>query len=169
MIETITGIDYLSLIGYITAIILIVVGLAGTVVPALPGQPMIFVGAWLVAWLGDYVHVGSITLIILGVLTVIGLAVDWIAQTMGAQRAGATKYGIIGSMIGTFVGLFLGIVGILFMPLVGAFLGEFFAHRDLRLATNVGVATWMGMVIGTAVKLGLSFVMVGLLVAALLV
>ena len=62
-----------------------------------------------------------------------------------------------------------GIVGILVMPLVGAFIGEFWAKRDLLHAGRVGIATWIGMIVGTAVKVALAFMMLGILVVVLLV
>ena len=145
MLETLASIDWLNIVLWIVAVASIVIGVAGAVVPALPGIPMIFVGALIAAWIGDFAHITWVTLVVLGVLTIIGLAVDWVAQTMGAQRAGATKYGIVGSMVGTVLGLFMGIFGILFMPLIGAFVGEYIGQRDLRVATNVGWATWVGM------------------------
>ena len=83
----------------------------------------------------------------------------------GAQKAGASSYGIWGSVIGTFVGVFMGgLVGIFIMPLVGAFIGEFWAKRDYLHAGRVGVATWIGIVVGTAVKIALAFTMLGLMI-----
>ncbi len=167
MIDTLLSVDWTGIVLWICVVALILCGVAGTVVPALPGIPMIFLGALLAAWIGDFQHITWVPLVVLGVLTVIGLAVDWVAQTMGAQRAGASKWGIMGSLVGTVAGLFMGIVGILFMPLVGAFIGEYIAQRDLRVAGNVGWATWVGMMVGTVVKLGLSFVMIGIMCFAL--
>ena len=167
MLETLASIDWLNIVLWIVAVASIVIGVAGAVVPALPGIPMIFVGALIAAWIGDFAHITWVTLVVLGVLTIIGLAIDWVAQTMGAQRAGATKYGIVGSMVGTVLGLFMGIFGILFMPLIGAFVGEYIGQRDLRVATNVGWATWVGMLVGTALKLALSFIMIGIMCFAL--
>ena len=94
----------------------------------------------------------------------IGVVVDSVAQTAGAQRAGASKAGIIGSLVGTVAGMFLGVFGLLFMPLIGAALGEFWAKRNLIHAGRVGVATWIGMIVGTAVKIALAFAMTGILV-----
>lgn len=167
MIDTLLSVDWTGIVLWICVVALILCGVAGTVVPALPGIPMIFLGALLAAWIGDFQHITWVPLVVLGVLTIIGLAVDWVAQTMGAQRAGASKWGIMGSLVGTVAGLFMGIVGILFMPLVGAFIGEYIAQRDLRIAGNVGWATWVGMMVGTVVKLGLSFVMIGIMCFAL--
>lgn len=167
MIDTLMSVDWMGIFLWICVAAFIVVGVAGTVVPALPGIPMIFLAALLAAWIGDFEQVTWVPLVFLGILTIVGLAVDWVAQTMGAQRAGASKWGILGSLIGTVAGLFMGIFGILFMPLVGAFIGEYIAQRDLRIAGNVGWATWVGMMVGTVVKLALSFIMIGVLIFAL--
>lgn len=167
MIDTLMSVDWMGIFLWICVAALIVVGVAGTVVPALPGIPMIFLAALLAAWIGDFEQVTWVPLVFLGILTIVGLAVDWVAQTMGAQRGGASKWGILGSLIGTVAGLFMGIFGILFMPLVGAFIGEYIAQRDLRIAGNVGWATWVGMMVGTVVKLALSFIMIGVLIFAL--
>lgn len=166
MWETLSNVAWLDIGLWTVAVCFIVVGVAGTIVPALPGIPMIFIGAWIIAFVDDYQEITWVTLVILGILTVIGFAVDWVAQTMGAQKAGASKYGLAGSLVGTILGLFMGIFGILFMPLIGAFIGEYIAQRDLRIATNVGWATWIGMLAGTAIKLALSFTMIGIMVFA---
>lgn len=157
---------WVSILLWIIAIALIVIGLAGTIIPALPGLPMIFFGAWLIGYIDDYQLVGVTPIVTIGILTVIGLIVDWVGQSLGAKKAGATKLGIIGSMIGTFVGIFTGLWGLLFMPLIGAAIGEFIDHQDMIKSGKVGIATWLGMIIGTVVKLGLAFTMVGIIIAA---
>lgn len=148
---------------YAFAFVLILIGLGGTVVPALPGIPMIFGGAWLIAHLEDYQYFGTGTLIALGALTVISIAIDWVSQTMGAQKAGATKMGLTGAFIGTIVGIPFGLVGIFLFPVIGAFIGEMLGHRDMRLATKVSWATWVGMIAGIAAKVAIAFIMVGIL------
>lgn len=148
---------------YAFAFALILIGLGGTVVPALPGIPMIFGGAWLIAHLEDYQYFGTGTLIALGVLTVISIAIDWVSQTMSAQKAGATKMGLTGAFIGTIVGIPFGLVGIFLFPVIGAFIGEMLGHRDMRLATKVSWATWVGMIAGIAAKVAIAFIMVGIL------
>ena len=119
---------------YAVSFVLILVGLAGTIIPALPGIPMIFAGGWLIAYLEDYQFFGWGTLIALGVLTVISLIIDWVSQTMGAQKAGATKLGLTGAFVGTIVGIPFGLVGIFLFPVIGAFVGEMIGHRDMRKA-----------------------------------
>ena len=146
----------------ILAIILVVVGLAGTVLPALPGVPLIFGGLLLVAYLDGFNKVGVFTLVILGVLAVIAFAVDYVAAMMGAKRAGASRLAVIGATLGTIGGLFFGFVGIIIGPFAGAAVGEFIARKDALQAGKVGFATWLGIVIGTAAKLGIAFLMIGL-------
>ena len=146
----------------VLAIILVVVGLAGTVLPALPGVPLIFGGLLLIAYLDDFSKVGVVTLVILGVLAVIAFAVDYVAAMMGAKRAGASRLAVIGATLGTVGGLFFGFVGIIIGPFAGAAVGEFIARKDALQAGKVGFATWLGIVIGTAAKLGIAFLMIGL-------
>lgn len=157
---------WLDVLLWILAIASICVGLLGTMIPILPGLPMIFIGSWLAAWIDDYNEIGVTAVVIIGILTVIGLVIDWVAQTMGAKKAGASKLGIIGSFIGTIVGIFTGLWGLLFMPLVGAAIGEFIDHQDMLRSGKVGLATWIGMLVGTVIKLSLAFTMVGILISA---
>lgn len=154
---------------WIIAIGLMVVGFAGTIVPMIPGLPLIFAGAWLAAYIDHYDKIGVVTLVILAVLTIVGLVIDWVAQTLGAQKAGATKLGILGSLIGTVIGIFTGLWGLIFMPLIGAAIGEFIDHQDMLRSGKVGFATWLGMMIGIVIKLGLAFTMVGVVIAALII
>ena len=148
---------------YAVSFALILVGLAGTVIPALPGIPMIFAGGWLIDYLEDYQFFGWGTLIALGVLTVISLIIDWVSQTMGAQKAGATKLGLTGAFVGTIVGIPFGLVGIFLFPVIGAFVGEMIGHRDMRKAGKVSWATWIGMIAGIAAKLAIAFIMIGIM------
>lgn len=159
----------MDIVWWIVAVALMLVGVAGTVLPALPGMPFIFAGAWVAAAIGDYSQIGTKTLILLGVLTAIGLAVDWVASAMGAQRAGATKAGLVGAAVGTVLGIFTGLWGLIFMPLVGAAVGEFIGHQDLLRAGKVGVATWLGMLAGAVIKIAIAFTMIGIVAVALVV
>lgn len=162
--EWFTNFDWFALACWTGAFILIALGFAGTIVPAIPGLPMIAGGAWLIGWADHYEKVGWKTILFLAVLAVIGVVVDSVAQTAGAQRAGASKAGIIGSLVGTVIGMFMGLFGLLFMPLIGAAAGEFWAKRNLLHAGRVGLATWIGMIVGTVVKIALAFAMTGILI-----
>jgi uncharacterized protein YqgC (DUF456 family) len=153
---------------WIIAVLMVLVGIAGTVLPALPGVVLVFAGIVLAAWIDGFTVISGWTVGLLAVLTVIGVAVDYVAQMMSAQRAGATPLGIAGAAAGTIAGIFTGLVGLLFMPLVGAAIGEFIAHRDALRAGKVGLATWIGLLVGAALKLAIVFTMTGIFVAALL-
>lgn len=154
---------------WIVAVLLIVVGVAGTVLPALPGVPLIFGGVLLAAWIGDFQRISVFTVVVLAVLAVIGIVIDYVAAAISAKRAGASKEGIIGAAIGTVAGVFTGLWGLLFMPLVGAAVGEFMARKDMFRAGKVGAATWFGLLVATAVKLAIAFTMIGVFIAALLI
>lgn len=149
---------------WIAAVALVLAGLAGAVIPALPGVPLVFAGLWLAAWMDGYTRVGVFTLMILGVLMVLSFIADFAASALGAQRVGASPRAITGSVIGTFAGLFFGLPGLLLGPFVGAVLGELSARRTLDQAAAAGVATWVGLLLGTLVKLALAFTMIGVFV-----
>jgi len=153
---------------WVVAVVLIVVGVAGVVLPALPGIVFVYGGIVLAAWIDHFEQIKVGTVIALGVLAVIGMAIDYVATTVAAQRAGASKLGLLGAAIGTIAGVFMGFVGIFFMPLVGAAVGEFLARRDALRAGRIGLATWLGLLAGIVVKLAIVFAMIGVFVFALI-
>lgn len=133
------------------------------ILPALPGLPLVFAGMLLAAWAGDFQEIGWITLVVLGLLTVLSLAVDFFATMLGAKRVGASPKALLGAVVGTFAGLFLGgPIGLFAGPFIGALLGELWHGRELGKATKVGLGTWLGILLGTVLKLGLAFAMLGL-------
>lgn len=155
--------DNLTLYWIISGV-LVVLGILGTVLPGLPGAPLVFGGLLLAAWVDDFSRVGIVTLVVLGVLTLFSLAVDVIGAALGAKRVGASRYAIVGAALGTLFGMFAGFIGLVIGPLVGAVGGELLARRDVVNAGKVGLATWIGVLIATAVKLAVSFAMVGIFV-----
>lgn len=157
-----------SIVLYVLGGLLIAAGLAGIILPALPGVPLIFIGMLVVAWADGFTHIGPGMLMILGLLMVLSVVVDFIANLLGAQRAGASKLALLGAAIGTVAGLFFGIIGIVFGPFIGAVLGELAHSRHGGTAAKVGVGTWVGLLLGTVAKIGIAFVMLGIFVLALL-
>jgi uncharacterized protein len=154
---------------WVLCVVLMVLGLAGTVLPVLPGTLLVWAGIVLGAWIDDFARIGTTTLVVITVLAVLAWALDYAAGWMGAQRAEASKQALVGAAVGTVLGLFMGFVGVLFMPLVGAALGEYLARQDHGRAAKVGVATWLGIVVGLVAKVVISFIMVGIFIAALLI
>jgi uncharacterized protein len=148
---------------------LILVGLAGTVLPALPGTLFVLAGIVLGAWIDDFSRVGWGTVSVVVVLALLAWVLDYAAGLLGARKAGASRLALIGAALGTVVGLFMGLVGVLFMPLVGAAAGEYLARRDHQHAVKVGVATWLGIMAGLVAKVVIAFMMVGLFIGALLI
>jgi uncharacterized protein len=156
---------------YLIAAALVLIGLIGTVLPALPGLPLVFAGMLLAAWAGGFEQVGVATVVVLGVLTLLSLAIDFWATAHGAKRVGASRLAIIGAIVGTFAGLLFGPVGIFVGPFAGALVGELLHGRRLGIgplgqATKVGAGTWLGIVFGVVLKLTLAFAMIGLFALA---
>lgn len=154
---------------WILSAALILVGLAGTVLPVLPGTLLVWAGILLGAWIDDFTRVGVTTMVVVTVLALVAWALDYVAGLLGAQRVGASRQALIGAAIGTVIGVFMGLIGVLFMPLVGAAIGEFLARRDQIRAARVGIATWIGIMIGLIAKVVMAFIMLGIFVAALLI
>jgi hypothetical protein len=151
------------------AVVLIVAGVVGTVLPMLPGAALVFAGILLAAWIDDFQRVTMATVIVCGLLTLVAWGTDYASAMLGAKKAGASRLAVIGAAVGTVLGLFTGFVGLLFMPLVGAAIGEYVSDRDAVRAAHVGVATWVGLLLGTVAKVVVTFMMAGLFVAALLI
>lgn len=151
---------------WILAVVLVLVGIAGTVLPALPGTVFVFAGLLIAAWAQDFAQVSGWTVALLGVLTVLSFIVDFAASALGAQRVGASRAAVVGAAVGTVVGIPFGIAGLLAGPFVGAVVGELTAAPDLVKAGKVGIGAWIGFVLGTGLKLALAFAMVGIFAVA---
>jgi uncharacterized protein YqgC (DUF456 family) len=158
----------LTILIWILAVVLVVIGLAGVVLPALPGTLLIFAGLLLGAWADGFTRVGMWPLIAIGVIAVASYFVDFAATALGAKKLGASPRAMVGAALGTVAGLFFGLPGIVIGPFVGAVIGELTTHRDLAKAGKAGVAAWIGFAIGTAVKVALAFLMVAIFLAAML-
>jgi len=151
---------------WVLSLILVGVGLAGVLVPGLPGTPLVFGALLLAAWADGFQNVGVGTVVILAVMTILAFGVDFLSASLGAKRAGASREAVIGAALGTLIGIFFGFVGIILGPFVGAVTGEFLARRNLGQAGRAGAATWIGFLLGIGVKLVLAFTMVGVFVLA---
>jgi uncharacterized protein len=145
---------------------LVVIGIIGTVMPALPGAPVVFVGLLIAAWAEGFQKVGWFTLSVLAVLTLLSFVVEFFASSLGARRVGASWAALFCAAAGAIVGLFFGLPGFILGPFVGAVAGEYAARRNWRQASRVGLGTWIGMLLGIAGKLTLVFTMVGIFLTA---
>jgi uncharacterized protein len=147
---------------WVLSLMLVGMGMAGILVPGLPGTPLVFAGLLLAAWADGFQNVGAGTIILLAIMTALAFGVDFISSSLGAKRAGASREAVIGAALGTLVGIFFGFLGIVLGPFIGAVIGEFLARRNLEQAGRAGAATWLGFILGIGVKLVLAFAMVGI-------
>lgn len=154
---------------YVVAALMVLLGLAGIILPILPGVVLVFAGMLLAAWVGGFVVIGPWTVGILAGLTLLSLLVDVLASVAGAQRVNASRQALLGAFLGSLIGLLFGLPGLILGPFVGALLGEYLHVRDLSRASRVGVATWVGLLLGAVLKAALALVMLGVFVFALLV
>lgn len=157
-----------NILWYVIAGILIVAGLIGSILPNLPGIPVMFGGMLLAAWVDDFQRIPVWVVVFLGILAAFSIVFDFLAGTYGAKRYGATKAAVWGALVGTIVGFFFSIPGIILGPFVGAAIGQLASGGGLEQAARVGVGTWIGLLIGTAMKLGVAFMMLGTFAFALL-
>jgi uncharacterized protein YqgC (DUF456 family) len=152
---------------WVLSAVLVLMGLAGAVLPLLPGTLLVWAGLLLGAWIDDFTRVSVLAVVFITLLAALAWALDFVAGLMGAKRAGASRLALVGAAVGTIVGIFMGLVSVLFMPLVGAAIGEYWAQKDQQRAAKVALATWVGLLVGMVAKIAISFVMVGIFLVAL--
>lgn len=151
------------------AIGLIVIGMAGTVLPGVPGVAAVFGGMLLAAWIDGFARIGAPTLVTLGVLTALAFVADIVGSLIGAQRVGASRLALAGAALGALVALPFGIFGLMVGPFFGAVIGEFMARQRLDAAARVGIGTWLGLAVGSLAKIALVFAMLGVFAAGYLI
>jgi hypothetical protein len=146
--------------------VMVVIGLVGVVMPALPGHVLILAGLIVAAWADGFTHISPWTLGVIAVVAIASYAIDFVSAAVSAKRLGASKDAMIGAAFGTLGGLFFGLPGLIAGPFVGAVIGELIASRNLRQAGRAGVAATIGFAIGTALKVAFAFVMIAIFAAA---
>ena len=151
-----------TILWWVLAVLIVISGLIGTVVPVIPGIPMMFAGLLLAAWSTDFETVGWGTLAVLAVLTVFSIIIDFLAAAFGAKRLGASQRAFWGATIGAVVGIFFGLFGIILGPFIGAVAAELSAGQGAQQAGRSGYGVWLGIVLGTAAKLAIAFLMIGI-------
>ncbi len=154
-----------DLLFYVIATLLVVAGLAGTMLPVLPGTLLVFAGLFLAAWTGGFARVGAMGLFIIAVLALLSVAVDFLGSLAGARRVGASPMALAGAGAGAVLGIFLGIPGLVLGPFVGAVAGELLARRGWKQAGRVGLGTWLGLALAAVSKLVLAFLMIAVFAA----
>lgn len=130
----------------------LVIGLLGSVVPVLPGVPLSYAGILLLHFTDKY-QFSTTFLIAWGIITIAVMLLDVILPMLSTRKFGGTKAGVRGSLIGTFVGFFLGPWGIIVGPFFGALAGELLVGKQPRPAIKSALGAFVGFLIGTLSKL----------------
>ena len=146
---------------WIVGIVLIAVGLAGIVLPAIPGVPLVFLGVVAVAWADGFQKIGGWTLGVCGVLTILAVAVDYLSGALGAKKFGATRWGVVGAFVGIVPGIFFGIPGMILGPAIGAVAFEYWKNPDFKAASKAGAGVMIGFAIGIVAKCALALAILG--------
>lgn len=147
---------------WIVVALLVLVGLAGILLPMLPGVPLLFGGLLLGAWIDGFTRVGTIAVVAIGVIAVLAWLVDLVSSLITTKSAGASRQAMIGTVIGGLVGIIAGLPGIILGTVLGAIIGEIMASRNAQRAGKVGIAAGMGFVLALVVKLILAMAMLGI-------
>jgi uncharacterized protein len=148
------------------AVLLVLVGIAGTILPALPGLPLVWGGLMLAVWADGFQHVSGWTMVLLACITALAMALDFVSSLYGTKVAGASKWAMAGAGAGTIVGIFFGLPGLLLGPFIGALLAEWIYQENLGQATKAGLGAWLGLAIGTAAKMAAIFTMLAIFASA---
>lgn len=154
----------------ILGVICLLVGLAGCILPVLPGVPVAYGGLWLLHATSK-VQFGWRFLLVWGIVTVVVQILDAVVPVWGTKVMGGSKAGVWGSTVGLIAGLFLGPWGIVLGPFVGAVAGEILANRNengmsLEQALKAGAGSFVGLLTGTVLKLTCVGLMIYYFVAA---
>lgn len=145
--------------------ILVLAGMAGSILPLIPGIPLIWIGILIVGWASGFTALSGTTVLVLGLVTLIAQSLSYISGVLGAKTFGATPMGTAGSFVGMIMGLlFLGGLGVVIGPFIGALLGELFSGRSEQKALRASFGTLIGFFGGTFVQMLVAFVLFGFFV-----
>lgn len=142
---------------FISAFLVLLVAMVGSIVPAMPGVPLAYLSLWMGRWSGYTPLSNTFMWIMAGVTLVVFLA-DYFLPPLIVKKAGGSKAATWGSIIGMVLGLIFTPIGMLLGMLLGAFLGEIiYAERSGRAALKAAMGTFVGFLLGTGLKLLLCF------------
>jgi uncharacterized protein YqgC (DUF456 family) len=150
------------------AIILMITGIAGCLLPVLPGPPLSYLGLVLLH-LTRFADISRNLFIILGAVAVVVTVIDYIVPIWGTRQFGGSKYGMRGATVGLIIGLFLGPPGIIAGPFIGAVVGELIFKDDFKYAIKAGFGSLLGFLTGVGLKLAASLLITFYFVKALIV
>ena len=145
----------------VIAILFFIVGLAGSVLPVLPGVILIWFGMLIYGIMTQFADLSTSFYIWQALAAALVYAVDYLASAYGVKRYGGSKYAVYGSIIGTVLGIILvGPAGIIFGPFIGAVIGELINRQTLEKSFKIGIGTLVGLLGGTVIKLIVQIMMI---------
>jgi len=151
----------MELFWWLLTIVLLAVGLIGTVLPVLPGTTIILAAAIIHRLvLGAEKSIGWKTIVALVLLTLLSYVFDFLGSYFGAKYFGATKWGAVGAVLGALVGLFLGLIGLFVGPVIGAVVGEVIAGKRMIDAGRAGWGSLLGNIGAMLAKLIIALAMI---------
>ncbi len=150
------------------AIILMILGIAGCLLPVLPGPPLTYLGL-VVLHFTRFADIGKNIFIIMGIVAVVVTVIDYVVPIWGTKQFGGSKYGMRGATVGLIIGLFLGPLGIIIGPFIGAVVGELIFKDDIRYAMKAGFGSLLGFLTGVGLKLAAALLMTFYFIRALIV
>ena len=154
-----------TIILMVTVVFLFVLGLLGIVLPAIPGLPLLWLGILVYGWATGFQEVTVGTVVLTGIITLVGVALDFLAGVLGAKTFGASWYGVLGALLGGVIGFVVASVPGLFIgSFIGAWLGEYLKYQRTSSAIMAGFGTIMGIVFGMVLKIIFALVIIGIFV-----
>lgn len=151
-----------QIIGLGIALLIMAIGIAGSMLPAIPSTPLVLLGAVLHRIYFADASVSTFVLLLLSAMTFASLGIDYLATMIGARKLGATWRGVLGAVVGAVVGLFFSLPGIILGPFVGAVLFEMLGGRELKDAARAGVGALLGLLAGAVGKMACCVAMTGI-------
>jgi uncharacterized protein len=149
-----------EIVGLSLTMLVMLAGLVGSLLPVLPGTPLVLVAA-----IGHRLYFGaaSISNLVLGILvalTLISLVFDFLASLLGAKKFGATWRGMTGAVVGGIIGLFFNLPGIILGPFLGAMLFEILGDKEFKKAARAGLGATLGLLLGIIGKFSIAVMMI---------
>ncbi len=152
----------------IFSIILVLIGLLGSLLPFVPGVILAWLGFFIYSVGTGFAQLSILNNVIFLVLTILAMALDYFLPLWGAKKSKASKYGIVGAIIGLFGGIVsANVIGAILGPIIGAYLGEIFAENEPKKAFKSATGVLFGFVLGPIIKIILILVMLGFLLVTI--
>ncbi|MEK6635402.1 MAG: DUF456 domain-containing protein [Planctomycetota bacterium] len=155
----------LEIVLFSISLIIMIIGMAGIIVPIIPSIPLIWLGAFLYAIFTHFEKVTWMVLLIFAILTIFSIVLENIGNVYGAKKFGATRWGIIGSIAGTGIGFYMGgPIGMILGPIVGTVIFELIGGKGFRGALKSGLGNFVGFLGGSVVKIIVGLTMISIFV-----